>query len=158
MNLFFYRTDIGNIAIAENGAAITNLYFEKESTPQDAVVRETELLKEARQQLDDYFAGKRKSFSVPFAPAGTEFQRNVWKSLCFIPYGETCSYQAIAESVGSPKAFRAVGMANHKNPIPIFIPCHRVIGANGKLVGYGGGLDIKEQLLNLEKQYADCNE
>ncbi len=154
-NIFFYQTDIGKIAIAENGTAITNLYFQSEKVPEDAVVQETELLQEACHQLLNYFAGKRKEFSLPLAPTGTEFQQNVWKSLRAIPYGETRSYKDIAQNVGSLKAFRAVGMANNKNPIPIFIPCHRVIGANGKLVGYAGGLNMKEQLLNLEKQYAN---
>jgi len=154
-NIFFYQTDIGKIGIAENGTAIINLCFENEKAPEDAVVLETELLKEAGSQLLSYFAGKRKEFSLPLAPTGTEFQQNVWKGLRAIPYGETRSYKEIAQAVGSLEAFRAVGMANNRNPIPIFIPCHRVIGANGKLVGYGGGLDIKERLLNLEKQYAN---
>ncbi len=154
-NIFFYQTDIGKIGIAENGTAITNLCFENEKVPEDAVVLETELLKEAGNQLLSYFTGIRKEFSLPLAPTGTEFQQNVWKSLRAIPYGETRSYKEIAQAVGSLKAFRAVGMANNRNPIPIFIPCHRVIGVNGKLVGYGGGLDIKERLLNLEKQYAN---
>ena len=89
---------------------------------------------------------------MPLLPAGTEFQKNVWRVLQAIPYGETWSYKKVAEKAGSPKAARAVGMANNRNPIAVFIPCHRVIGADGKLVGYGGGLHIKEYLLNLEKQ------
>lgn len=152
-NLFFYQTDIGRIAVAENGTAITNLYFEGEATPLDAAVAETELLKEAGCQLLDYFAGRRMEFSLPLAPAGTPFQQRVWKVLCTIPYGETRSYKQVAQSADSPKGFRAVGMANNRNPIPILIPCHRVIGADGKLVGYGGGLSIKERLLNLEKAH-----
>ena len=97
--------------------------------------------------------GKRKEFTLPLAPVGTEFMIRVWKSLCAIPYGETRSYKEIAESIGNKKASRAVGLANNRNPIPIFIPCHRVIGANGKLVGYGGGLHIKSFLLKLEMEY-----
>ena len=153
-NVFFYQTPIGKIGIAENGAAIINAYF-NELILQDAAVHETALLKEAGRQLKDYLAGKRKFFELPLAPAGTEFQQNVWMALQEIPYGKTCSYGEIAENIGHPQAFRAVGMANNKNPIPIFIPCHRVIGANGKLVGYAGGLDVKKYLLDLEKQHAN---
>lgn len=150
-NIFFYQTEIGKIAITENGTAITGLYFSKEKFPEDAEEKETTLLKEAAKQLTEYFQGKRKRFELPLAPNGTEFQQKVWKALMDIPFGETRSYGEIAVSVGNPKAARAVGMANNRNPIPIFIPCHRVIGANGKLVGYGGGLEIKEYLLNIEK-------
>jgi methylated-DNA-[protein]-cysteine S-methyltransferase len=135
----------------ENGTAITNLYFPGENAPVDATVKETPLLKKAGEQLQDYLAGKRKFFELVFAPKGTEFQQNVWKALQEIPYGETRSYGDIAKNIGNPKACRAVGMSNNKNPLPIFIPCHRVIGTNGKLVGYAGGLDIKEYLLKLEK-------
>lgn len=151
-NLFFYDTDIGRIGIAEDGTGITDLCFEGAAVPKDASVCETEILKQAAAQLKEYLAGDRKEFTVPVSPAGTEFQRKVWKSLCDIPYGETRSYKEIAESAGSPKGYRAVGMANNRNPIPVIIPCHRVIGADGSLVGYGGGLDIKVLLLNLEKQ------
>jgi len=151
-NLFFYHTDIGTIGIVENSAEITDLCFEGAAVPQDALVRETELLKQTAEELREYLAGERKEFTVPLSPKGTEFQRRVWKSLCAIPYGETRSYREIADSVGCPKGFRAVGMANNRNPIPIMIPCHRVIGADGSLTGYGGGLDIKVRLLELEKR------
>lgn len=154
-NLFSYQTELGKIGIAENGNAITNLYFQKELIPPDVVLYETEILKEAGKQLQDYLAGKLKYFTLPLAPAGTEFMLRVWESLRAIPYGETRSYQEIAQSVGNKKASRAVGLANNRNPIPIFIPCHRVIGANGKLIGYGGGLEIKAHLLGLEKQYGN---
>lgn len=150
-NIFFYQTSIGKVAIAENKAGITNLYFHREMALQDAAIKETALLKEAFRQLEDYLAGKRKSFELPLAPEGTVFQQKVWKALQQIPYGKTRSYGDIAASIGQPKAYRAVGMANNKNPILIFIPCHRVIGANGTLVGYAGGLDVKSHLLNLEK-------
>ena len=99
-------------------------------------------------------AGRRREFQLPLAPKGTEFQQKVWKALLDIPYGETRSYGEIARAIGNPKASRAVGMANNRNPIAIIIPCHRVIGSTGKLVGYGGGLDKKEFLLNLERQNA----
>lgn len=149
--LFSYQTIIGEIRIIESGKAITEVYFPGENLIVDAVVEETPLLKRAGEQLVAYFAGKRKIFDLPLAPKGTEFQQNVWKALQEIPYGETRSYGDIAKRIGNPKAYRAVGMSNNKNPLPIFIPCHRVIGTNGKLVGYAGGLDIKEHLLKLEK-------
>jgi len=151
-NVFFYQTSIGKIGIAENGQAITNLYFNEERIPHDAVRRETKLLQEAGQQLMSYLAGKRKAFDLPFAAEGTVFMQRVWEALRAIPYGETRSYQAIAQIIGSPAAARAVGNANNRNPLPIFIPCHRVIGSKGDLVGYLGGLAMKKQLLALEKQ------
>jgi methylated-DNA-[protein]-cysteine S-methyltransferase len=109
-------------------------------------------LKEPVRQLRAYFAGELKDFDLPLAPKGTEFQQNVWAELCKIPYGETISYGELARRIGNPNASRAVGLANGSNPIPVVIPCHRVIGANGKLTGYGGGLPIKERLLALEKK------
>lgn len=102
-------------------------------------------------QIMEYFQGKRRSFTFPYELRGTEFQKKVWRALCDIPYGETRTYKEIAAAVGNPKACRAVGMANNKNPIAIAVPCHRVIGADGKLVGYAGGLDMKVALLQLEK-------
>ena len=101
-------------------------------------------LKEPVRQLRAYFAGELEDFDLPLAPRGTEFQQNVWAELCKIPYGETISYGELARRIGNPNASRAVGLANGSNPIPVVIPCHRVIGANGKLTGYGGGLPIKE--------------
>jgi methylated-DNA-[protein]-cysteine S-methyltransferase len=109
-------------------------------------------LQEAIRQLRAYFAGKLENFDLPLAPEGTPFQRAVWKLLCDIPYGETISYGELARRVGNPKASRAVGLANGSNPIAIVIPCHRVIGSNGKLTGYGGGLPLKEKLLALEQR------
>lgn len=109
------------------------------------------LQREVDKQMGEYFEGERKEFDLPLRPEGTDFQKKVWNALLEIPFGETRSYQDIANAVGSPKACRAVGMANHQNPIIIVIPCHRVIGKNGKLVGYGGGLSMKEKLLLLEK-------
>lgn len=101
-------------------------------------------------QLDEYFDGKRQDFDLPLRPAGTEFQRQVWQALQQIPFGETWSYGELAKHVGTPNAYRAVGAANGINPIPVIIPCHRVIGSNGKLTGFGGGLEAKAFLLNLE--------
>ncbi|GMB01829.1 methylated-DNA--[protein]-cysteine S-methyltransferase [Pelosinus sp. IPA-1] len=150
-SIFFYQTAIGKIGIMENGKAITNVIFREDNVPKDAIVKETSLIKEAGQQLNDYLASKRRSFSLPLAPEGTEFQQKVWKALQDIPCGEIRSYGEVAKRIGQPKAARAVGMANNKNPILIFIPCHRVVGANGKLVGYAAGLDVKEHLLKLER-------
>jgi methylated-DNA-[protein]-cysteine S-methyltransferase len=107
-----------------------------------------------RQQLDEYFAGQRRVFDVPLAPDGTDFQRAVWHALLTVPYGETCSYQQIALRIDQPKALRAVGAANGANPIPIIIPCHRVIGSDGSLTGFGGGLDSKRWLLDLERSHS----
>ena len=115
--------------------------------------KDTELLLQTEKQLKEYFEGKRFDFEIPLNPIGTEFMQSVWKALEQIPYGETRTYKEIADAVGNPKASRAVGMANHRNPIPIIIPCHRVIGSNNKLVGYGLGLDMKQYLLELEKEY-----
>lgn len=152
-NVFFYSTEIGKIGIAESGNFITNLYFQNDQLPHDVYTNETILLNEAGQQLQHYLTGQRKDFALPLAPQGTEFMLQVWKSLRAIPYGETRSYLEIAHSIGNKNACRAVGQANHRNPIPIFIPCHRVIGSNGKLTGFAGGLPIKAYLLELEKQY-----
>ncbi|MFT8316554.1 MAG: methylated-DNA--[protein]-cysteine S-methyltransferase [Clostridium sp.] len=150
-NGFYYETEIGKIGIVENGTAITNMYF-GDIIPEDVNIEETPLLKKANEELQEYFSGKRKNFDLPLEAEGTDFQRKVWKALQEIPYGETCSYKDIAENIGNTKASRAVGMANNKNPIFIFIPCHRVIGSNGKLVGYAAGLDVKERLLEMEKR------
>ena len=150
-NLFFYETEIGLIAISELDGEIKNLYFSKSSAPEfDVRIKESKVLKEANRQLKAYLKGDLREFSLPLAPDGTEFQVNVWKALCDIPYGKTASYMEIAAVVNNPKAYRAVGNANNKNPIPVFIPCHRVIASNGKLAGYGGGIAIKEKLLKLE--------
>jgi len=152
MNLYYYATELGRIGIAERDGRITALYFEGESVPAEAEICETAVLREAAAQLKAYLAGERQSFSLPLEPVGTPFMQSVWRALCDIPYGTTASYKDIAAAVGNPKASRAVGMANNKNPLPVFIPCHRVIGASGALVGYGGGLDIKNKLLETEKK------
>lgn len=149
-NAYYYDTNIGKIGIVENGKSITHVEF-MDIGLKDINIIETTLIKEAFKQLNEYINGERKLFDLPLDPQGTQFQMKVWKALQEIPYGATCSYKEIAEKVGNVKACRAVGMANNRNPIAIIIPCHRVIGANGKLVGYGGGLHIKERLLNMEK-------
>lgn len=150
-NIFYYETSIGKITIVDNGKCIIGMHFGKVNI-EDSNVSETKLIKEAHKQLEEYLNKKRKEFELPLLPQGTEFQLKVWNALKEIPYGQTCSYKDIAIKVGNEKASRAVGMANNRNPIAIFIPCHRVIGANGKLVGYAGGLDIKEKLLDLERE------
>lgn len=114
--------------------------------------QQTAPLAETVRQLNAYFAGELEQFDLPLAPEGTPFQLDVWRRLCDIPYGQTISYGALAQAMGNPNACRAVGLANGSNPIPIVIPCHRVIGSNGKLTGYGGGLPIKEKLLALERR------
>jgi len=112
------------------------------------------LLRLAAEQLRAYFAGELRDFDLPLTMEGTEFQRRVWHALLDIPYGQTCSYSHIANVIGAPKAVRAVGAANGRNPIPIVVPCHRVIGASGSLTGYGGGLPLKKRLLALEAKHA----
>jgi len=113
--------------------------------------RETDVVKQTKHELDEYFSGKLKKFTVPLDLKGTDFQKRVWNTLITVPYGETWTYKQLAISVDSPKGFRAVGGANNRNPIMIIVPCHRIIGANGKLVGYAGGLDVKEYLLEVER-------
>ncbi len=149
----FRNTPLGRIGIEENGKAVVRLYLPG-SLPDGAPAAETEtpLLREAFRQLQEYADGKRRDFDLPLEPSGTPFLEKVWEELLHIPYGKTASYKEIAERVGSPKAFRAVGQANHRNPIAIFIPCHRVIAADGSLGGYGGGLDMKRRLLELESR------
>jgi len=148
---FSYETPLGAIWILESEGAITNISFSK---PQDFEMGETSLTSEAARQLTEYFNGKRKQFELPLKPNGTEFQKKAWGALLEIPYGETRSYKQQAELVGNSKASRAVGMSNNRNPIMIVIPCHRVVGANGDLTGYAGGLDVKRFLLDLEKSFA----
>lgn len=131
---------------------LINIQF---TQPQKALLQTTELLSMATIQLDEYFQGKRTTFSLPFKLIGTPFQLAVWKELQNIPYGQTTSYKEIAQKINKPKAYRAVGMANNKNPLPIIIPCHRVIGSNGKLIGYAGGLKLKNYLLELEKSHTN---
>jgi len=147
-NIFFYETEIGIIGIRENSKSITDIFFSKVDTNDN--IEETYLIKECFKQLKEYFEGNRIKFDLPLETRGTEFQKKVWDELLKIPYGETKSYKDIAIAIGNEKACRAIGMANNKNHIPIIIPCHRVIGSNGKLVGYAGGLNVKEKLLNIE--------
>lgn len=148
--VLYCQSPIGELTLAARDGAVTHLLFGHVPFP-GAAEGETPLLKEARRQLEEYFARGRREFTLPLHPQGTPFQEKVWQALLTIPYGETRTYQGIALLAGSPKAVRAVGSANHHNPISIFIPCHRVIGKNGSLTGYGGGLPAKRFLLELEK-------
>ncbi len=146
---YTYDTILGSVTfVEENGALVvvtTHPY-----QPKEGIYQDTPVIKEAFHQLSEYFLDKRKTFNLPLLLKGTDFQKQVWQELLKIPFGETRSYKQIAEAIGNPKAVRAVGMANNKNPLLIVVPCHRVIGANGKLVGYAVGLDKKEYLLRLE--------
>ncbi len=147
MHTLTFHSPLGNLTVYEERGALVRLSF----SPSSAVGGEgSPLLWEAKSQVLSYFAGELRQFSLPLAPSGTPFQQSVWSALCTIPYGEIRSYGQIAAQIGNTKASRAVGMANNRNPLPILIPCHRVIGAGGKLVGYAGGLDIKQSLLQLE--------
>jgi methylated-DNA-[protein]-cysteine S-methyltransferase len=153
MPVYFSTTALGKLGIRETDGNITQVYFATESPPAAVEIQETDLIKAAFLQLTAYFNGQLQEFSLPLAPQGTDFMQAVWSALRAVRYGKTASYQDIATAIGNPKAVRAVGQANHRNPLPIFIPCHRIIGSNGKLVGYAGGLSIKQQLLALEKQH-----
>lgn len=145
---FDYNTDIGIMRISESAGFITGISWDSGFT--ESIRRETPLIEDAGRQLQEYFERKRKVFDLPLDPKGTAFQLKVWKALTDIPYGETRSYKDIAVAIGNSMAVRAVGGANNKNPFSIVVPCHRVIGSDGKLVGYGGGLEIKRFLLRLE--------
>jgi methylated-DNA-[protein]-cysteine S-methyltransferase len=151
-----YPSPIGALTVSVNNGFIKAVTFTSEKRPanppaDNPTKADSAICEEAIRQLDEYFTGKRKAFDLPLAPDGTEFQKKVWQALLAIPYGETRSYRDIAEAIDCPKGCRAVGMANNRNPICIIIPCHRVIGADGSMVGYGSGIERKVFLLNLEK-------
>ena len=148
--ILIVSSPVGPLTLTQEDQALTGLHFGEH--PQQGAEGSTPLLEEAARQLEEYFAGQRKEFSLPLAPKGTEFQLRVWQALLQIPYGETCSYGELAAMVGNPKACRAVGGANHRNPLSILIPCHRVVGTKGNLTGYAGGLNVKEFLLKLESE------
>ena len=172
--IYFKETSIGKIGIEEKDGFISKLIFEDDIKNinktgkkrigcidcRDCVDYDEKtappILSEAFSQLDEYLIGDRTVFDLPLAPKGTPFMEKVWAALSEIPYGQTATYKEIAAAVGNPNASRAVGMANNKNPISIFIPCHRVVGSGGKLVGYAGGIDLKQKLLTLENK--KCNE
>jgi methylated-DNA-[protein]-cysteine S-methyltransferase len=151
----YYESPLGQILLTATSGALTGLHFVGEKyypgiAPGWGYDDTTAVIKSAITQLDDYFAGNRKSFELPLAPEGTTFQRQVWNALIKLHFGETATYAQLAQRIGNPKAVRAVGAANGRNPISIIVPCHRVIGADGSLTGYAGGLERKKALLQLE--------
>lgn len=146
------ESPLGPLLLLSDGQTLTGLFMNELSVPEGSVERrDAEPFSEAGRQLAEYFSRERRTFDLPLAPQGTTFQRTVWATLRDIPYGETISYGALARRIGDPNACRAVGLANGRNPLSIVVPCHRVVGASGKLTGYGGGLANKALLLNLER-------
>lgn len=151
MNVHPLDTPIGRLRLVSDGESLLRIEFEhRYNESADDVAHCDAVLAATSAQLRAYFAGQRKQFDLPLAPQGTEFQRQVWQALVAIPYGRVCSYRDLAHQLNKPKAVRAVGAANGRNPIPIVIPCHRVIGSDGSLTGFAGGLALKRRLLTLE--------
>lgn len=149
MDFWMFDTPLGTMAAGEEDGAMVRLWLPSTPVPR-LMPHRTPLLERAEGQILEYLNGRRQEFDLPLAFAGTEFQRKVWQALREIPYGKTVSYGALAEHIGCPGGARAVGMANHANPLPILVPCHRVVGAGGQLTGYAGGLELKRALLALE--------
>jgi len=145
-----YSSPIGELIFVCENNKLVSLKLKNDEGIE--ISKETEFSKEVSKELDEYFIGKRKTFDIELEPVGTEFQKKVWKELTQIPYGATCTYKDIATAIGNKNATRAVGGANNKNPIPIIIPCHRVVGANKTLTGYAYGLETKKYLLDLESK------
>jgi methylated-DNA-[protein]-cysteine S-methyltransferase len=143
---------VGPLRLVERDGALLGVHFVDRVEDAAGSAADPAACLDARRQLAEYFAGTRREFDLRLAPEGTPFQRRVWEELCRIPFGTTISYRALAERIGQPNATRAVGLANGRNPIAIVVPCHRVIGADGSLTGYGGGLDRKRYLLGLEQR------
>ena len=150
MRLTHVETPVGTLTIVASDAGVRNVLWEGEAPPPDAVEGDGEVLGSAAVQLQEYFAGSRTAFDVPLDLVGTPFQRRAWLELAAIPFGSTISYGEQARRIGRPRAARAVGAANGRNPVPIVLPCHRVIGSGGALTGFGGGLDVKQVLLDHE--------
>ncbi len=151
------ESPIGKLLLAGDGERLRLIHFQsgpRTRKPASDWISDPAPFAGAMTQLAEYFTGRRKRFDLPLAPQGTEFQRAVWQALARIPYGETLTYGELARRIGRPSASRAVGLANGANPLPIVVPCHRVIGADGSLTGFGGGLDIKRKLLALERSHA----
>ncbi|MFW6118029.1 MAG: methylated-DNA--[protein]-cysteine S-methyltransferase [Chloroflexota bacterium] len=164
ISIQYHKTDVGELILGSFRGKLCLLGFGdremrravdgriKEGLAAEFVEQDAEVLEKTRKQVDEYLSGNRKEFDIPLLMVGTDFQRRVWKALMKVPYGVTSTYGQIAEDIGSPKAVRAVGNANSVNPISIIIPCHRIIGSDGELVGYGGGLPVKKRLLKLEQR------
>lgn len=145
-----FNTPIGLLTVAVDPSGLRYVLFANnkyDASGRDSWQRDKSATRAARTQLEEYFAGERRNFDLELNPVGTEFQRRTWLALANIPFGKTCSYGALAEQLGAPKAVRAVGAANGRNPLPIILPCHRVIGSDGSLTGFGGGLPLKQWLL-----------
>ncbi len=156
MRYTYTETPVGTLLLAGDSEALRMIEFERNGMPspiRQGWIEDRTLFADAERQLQEYFAGRLREFELELGPQGTEFQQQVWKRLREIPYGETISYGELARRVGNPNASRAVGAANGRNPVSIVIPCHRVIGSTGKLTGFGGGLDVKKQLLDLERSH-----
>ena len=151
MEFLSFSTPFGEMALGEEDGTIVRLYLPNTPVPR-LMPHETPLLAEGRRQVLEYLAGERRVFDLPLAPQGTSFQKRVWTAVGEIPYGQSRTYGEIALAVGCPKGFRAVGIACNRNPIPIMIPCHRVVGAGGALTGYAGGAELKKALLDLEQK------
>ena len=154
-----FKSPIGKLRVAVDERGLRYVLFDSNKHPPKHIsdwLRDCSPTRQAREQLLQYFAGERKTFELAISFDGTEFQQRTWNQLASIPYGKTWSYSDLAIRVGSPKAVRAVGSANGRNPIPIVLPCHRVIGSNGSLTGFGGGLPIKKWLLEHEGVRLDC--
>lgn len=158
MQIRIIDSPVGKLRLVAEDGFLTELRFGGEPAVVDGELQDNAVLDEVQRQLDEYFCGVRKRFDLPLKMKGTAFQMADWEALKEIPYGETVTYGEIARRIGRPKAGRAVGMANHNNPISIIVPCHRVIGQNGKLTGYGGGIEIKKQLLELEQKWKEHGE
>ena len=153
----YFDAPIGALLLARDEAGLRHIAFENGRHPTAIGAdwrRDATRFEDVREQLRAYFAGALQTFELPLAPRGTPFQRQVWRALCDIPYGATTSYGVIARQLGDPAATRAVGAANGRNPLPIIVPCHRVIGADGSLTGFGGGLPVKRFLLDLEQRHS----
>ena len=147
---FYWPSPAGPLGLTAEGQALTRVFFSPAGPAGPPAEAAGGLFQRAVRQLEEYFAGRRRSFRLPLSPAGTEFQRRVWAALQDIPYGRTISYGTLAARAGFPRAFRAAGQACRRNPLAIIIPCHRVVGRDGRLTGFAGGLDIKDFLLRLE--------
>ncbi len=156
MRYTYTDSPVGTLLLAGDTDALRLIEFERDGRPspiRQGWIEDRTPFADVELQLEQYFAGRLKEFELELGPQGTEFQQQVWKRLCEIPYGETISYGELAVRVGNPKASRAVGAANGRNPLSIVIPCHRVIGSTGKLTGFGGGLEVKKRLLDLERSH-----
>ena len=158
MQIRIIDSPVGKLRLVAEDGFLTELRFGGEPVAVETDGVNDGVLDETERQLKEYFDGVRREFDLPLRPKGTPFQMEDWSALREIPYGETVSYGDIARKIGRPKASRAVGMANHNNPISIIVPCHRVIGSNGKLTGYGGGLENKRKLLELERKWKQNGE